>query len=362
MQGRHSDITVKVFDRQYNLHRIILDRAPFFASALSPPWCEASQREIELHPEEIDVNITQRAFELALKRLYGCSLRAEEDEEAIDLFATGCWLEMQDLISDSMAAIMRKMGPSNLAPVIQVVSANYYGKPGDRILESAKTMLSRNGTDLAVSTWDEIPSELIRELVGGDAFFVSDEWQRWWLAKRRLERRLKAVAREAGLWTSHTCRAPTEIRDRAIRPKPAIIEEVMSRLSKENAPWRRWEALYSHPEVRPLLALLDEDVHYIHMTFEQLQSVRVARDALGIPVLLENTIQDALWSNLELRQQVLNGSEKDVSLCLQQYESAEEQRHFLACCYQDAIVCGFDISSRVTDHQWSNEDWLPLGS
>ena len=324
MQGKHSDIVVKVFDRKYNLHRIILDRAPFFASALSPPWCEASQKEVELHPEDIDTNITQRAFELALKRLYGCSLRAEEDEEAVCLFATGCWLEMQDLICDSMTAIMRRLGPPNLAPVIQVVSANYYGKPGDKILESAKAMLCRNGADMAISTWDGVPIDLVRELVGSDAFFVKDEWSRWRLAKRLLDRRLKAVAREAGLWTSHSCQAPIEIRDRAIRPKPAIVEEALARIAKDDlTAGRQWEGLYSHSDVRPLLELLDEDVYYVHMDFEQLQAARNARDVFGVPVLLESTIQDALWSNLELRQKVLNSAESGLSIGLQQYDATD---------------------------------------
>ncbi|KAK3077473.1 hypothetical protein LTS18_010177, partial [Coniosporium uncinatum] len=81
--GRHSDIAIIAFGHQYNLHRIILDRAPFFSTALSEPWLESTAKEVPLHPEEIDSNITQTAFELALKRLYGCGVAEEEDAEAI---------------------------------------------------------------------------------------------------------------------------------------------------------------------------------------------------------------------------------------------------------------------------------------
>lgn len=38
LDGRHSDITVHAFGQQYRLHRLMLDRAPFFSSALSEPW------------------------------------------------------------------------------------------------------------------------------------------------------------------------------------------------------------------------------------------------------------------------------------------------------------------------------------
>ena len=81
--GKHSDIAVHAFGTRYALHRLLLDRAPFFSSALSEPWFESSSKEIALHPEDIDSNITQAAFELALKRLYGCNVTAEEDQDAV---------------------------------------------------------------------------------------------------------------------------------------------------------------------------------------------------------------------------------------------------------------------------------------
>ena len=336
LQGKHSDITIRAFNHNYRLHRIILDRAPFFASALSPPWCEASQREIDLRPDELDSNITQHAFELALKRLYGCALQTEEDEEAVALFATGCWLEMQDLISDSVESIMKRLGPPNLAAIIQVVTANYYGKSGERILESAKAMLCRDGADMQIKAWDGVPSDLVRDLVGSDGFFVRDEWSRWRLAKRLLDRRLKNLAREMGLWTSHSSQAPAEIRDRAVRANAEAIPHV----ALDNKPWRQWEALYRHPYIQPLLHLLDEDIHYVHMEFEHLQAARSERDVLGVPVLSDTTIQDALWSNLELRQKVLNATSKELSLGLMHYESPDsgDQQPALGEGTQDAVT------------------------
>lgn len=69
--GRHSDITIHAFGYPYRLHRILLDRAPFFASALSGPWLESNAKEMTIDPSDIDSNISQTSFELALKRLYG---------------------------------------------------------------------------------------------------------------------------------------------------------------------------------------------------------------------------------------------------------------------------------------------------
>lgn len=320
LQGKHSDITVRAFGHGYRLHRIILDRAPFFASALSEPWCEASQKEVELYPEQIDPHISQTAFELALKRLYGCSLQAEEDEEAMGLFATACWLEMQELVDDSVESILRQMRPTVLSPVIQVVTTNYYGKPGDRILASAKAMLCRNGSDMPIKSWDAIPSELVQELVSSDGFFIRDEWSRWRLAKRLLDRRLKIMARELGLWRSHSVPPSPAIRSQALRPQPSeLFDEPLPSVSTAYNSLPPWEALYGNAEIQPFLGLLDEGIHYVHMDFEQLQSIRSARDVLGFPVLPGNVIADALWSNLELRQRILNATEKELTLALTQY-------------------------------------------
>ncbi len=202
LSGRHSDITVHAFGTRYALHRILLDRAPFFASALSEPWSESSASEITLHPQDVDSNITQAAFELVLKRLYGCNAAKEEDQEAIGLFATGCWLEMADLIESSVESLLRQMAPQKLASLIKLVTSNYYGKPGDRILASAKAMLCREGWEMPYKYWDGISGDMAREIIGGDGFFVPGEWERWILTVKLLNRRLKMKAVEAGLFGS----------------------------------------------------------------------------------------------------------------------------------------------------------------
>ena len=57
----------------------------------------------------------------------------------------------------------------------------------------------------------------------------------------------------------------------------------------------------SHDDVVPLLQLIDEGIHYVHMEFEQLQALHGARDLFGVPLLAEDTVRDALWASLELK-------------------------------------------------------------
>lgn len=327
-EGRHSDITVVAFDQRYRLHKLLLDRVPYFSSAFSGAWAESMAKEMKIVPDEIDSNITKNAFELALKRIYGTQFPVQEEEEAIGLFATACWLDMPDLVDSCVESILRQMQPSTLHSLIKLVTNNYYGKAGDRILSSAKAMLCREGWEMPYEFWDEIPAEIIREIVGGDPFFVPGEWERWYLALKLLNRRLRAKAVEAGLVSPG---------GRYLHPKPNSLRFFAVRF---DAPYRiagqnryvsekdeAWIGLYTCPEIAPLLVLLDEGIHYVHLRFEQLQQIRLQKDILGVPVVPEKVISDALWMSMELRQRVLNAREGDVDLGLSEvaedYEEAE---------------------------------------
>lgn len=319
LNGRHSDITIHAFGTAYALHKLLLDRAPFFSSALSEPWFESSAKEIKLHPEDIDSNITQAAFELALKRLYGCNITSEEDREAIGLFATGCWLEMPDLIESSVTSILRQMSPAKLASLIRLVSSNYYGKSGERILSSAKAMLCREGWEMPIRYWDGIAGEIIREIVGGDGFFVPGEWDRWVLAKRVLDRRLKTRAIELGLFEKNgKCKQapPDTMNFLAIRFDTVYRKNSASNARQIPESWDSWLALYTSPDVAALLVLLDEGIHYVHLSFEQLQKIREQQDVMGLPVMPEKVISNALWMSMELRQKVVNAKDTDMELGL----------------------------------------------
>jgi hypothetical protein len=320
LQGRHSDITIIAFGQHYPLHRLILDRAPFFTTALSEPWIESKSKEVTLHPEEIDHSITQASFELAIRKLYGVDISKESDAEAIGLFATGCWLEMQDLIDSAIESILRQMAPESLAFLIRLVTTNYYGRSGDRILESAKAMLSRNGWEMPLKYWDDMPGDIIRELVGSDGFFVDSEWERWVLSKRLLDRRLRQAAVEAGLMQrgqKPIPQAPHSLRMMAVRFDGVYRQNALTTGHSSTDAQADWLALYTLPDIERILVLLDEGIHYIHMEYEQLEFIRSARDIFGLPVMPERVISNALWQQLALRQRVLNTDEsaQELGLC-----------------------------------------------
>lgn len=326
-EGRHSDITVHAFGQSYRLHKLLLDRVPYFSTAFSGSWIESTARDMHIPCEDLDPNITKDAFELALKRIYGTLLSIQEEDEAIGLFATACWLDMPELVDSCVDSILRQMEPATLYSLIKLVTNNYYGKAGDRILASAKAMLCKEGWEMPYEYWDEIPAEIIREIVGGDPFFCPGEWERWYLTLKLLNRRLRAKAMEAGLVSPHgryLHAKPNSLRFFAVRfDAPYSIAGNNRYVSDKD---EAWVALYTCPEIAPLLVLLDEGIHYVHLRFEQLQQIRMQKDILGVPVLPEKVISDALWMSMELRQKVLNADDADELLGLS--EMAEEFDEF----------------------------------
>lgn len=282
---------------------------------------------MNLYPEDIDSSITQAAFELAIKKLYGVDISNECDAEAIGLFATGCWLEMQDLIDGSIECILRQMTPDLLAPLIRLVTSNYYGRSGDRILESAKAMLSRNGWEMPLKYWDGMPGDVIRELVASDGFYVLSEWDRWVLSKRILDRRLRQAAVDAGLMKrgqKPVPKAPDSLSLMAVRFDGVYRQNAATVPQAPSDSHSEWLALYTNPDIERILVLLDEGIHYIHMEYEQLEFIRKARDVFGLPVMPEKVISNALWQQLALRQKVLNAADsaQELGLCKQPPEPA----------------------------------------
>ena len=229
---------------------------------------------------------------------------------------------MSDLVDSSIESMLRQMSPETIARLIKLVTGNYYGRSGDKVLASAKAMLCRDGWKMRLALWDDIPGDIIREIIGGDGFFIDGEWNRWVLAKRILDRRLKKLATEAGLvdrkCRNKVLRAPDTANLMAVRFDNVYRKNAMANTGGLPDNLHRWITLYTNPDVEPILVLLDEGIHYVHLPFEQLQYMRRARDVLGMPILPERIISSALWMQMELRQKVLNAQDSQMELGLSQ--------------------------------------------
>jgi hypothetical protein len=214
---------------------------------------------------------------------------------------------MADLVDSSAEMLMRQMTPANLASVIDLVTKNCYGKAGDRLLAAARSMLAREGWEMPLRYWDGIAPDLIRRTVSADRFYVRGEWERWILAKRLLNRRLKFKVADGSTSSSGVSFSPTP-------PGSSLPAAFDSSQSSTGSEEDLGKSIYQDPDIAPLMHLLEYGVHYIHMTYEQLQYIQGRTDILGSPVVRSETLLKALWYSTELRQKILNVPETAVEL------------------------------------------------
>ncbi|KAF8464369.1 hypothetical protein BDZ91DRAFT_660104 [Kalaharituber pfeilii] len=285
LEGACSDVTIIAFGTRYNLHRLILDRSPFFSSCFNGgPWRESNSSEISITPEQSDSNITQHAFELALARLYGHMDELEEEEHALPLLAAASYLDLQDLAESCVASLLKNLKTSNIAKVLKFVTGSYYGHQTDRLLDSAKAMLYRDGWEMDMTEWDGISGELAAEIIGFDGFYVPDEWLRYCFVKEIIDWRI--------------CHTVGVDKDKVGRETAFSVEDTTS---EDGMLEEDYEA-----DIKPLKDLLENGIYYMHMSFEELQKIAEDKDVLGRLVVPSEVIREALWNQMLLRQKVLN--------------------------------------------------------
>lgn len=285
LEGACSDVVILAFGNRYQLHRLILDRSPFFSSCFNGgPWLESTQSEISLSPEISDPNITQHAFEMALARLYGHVDRPEEDRHALPLLAAASYLDLQDLAESCVASLLRNLNTTNISMVVRFVTNSFYGPLTDRLLDSAKALLYRDGWEMSFEDWEGINGEVAAEIVGYDGFYVPSEWLRYCFVKDMVDWRI--------------VHSYSYNRDTSETNFGAVGEDY----GEDNASFVEDD----EADLKPLRDLLERGIYYVHMTFEELQKIGEDRDVLGRRTTSESTIREALWHQMLLRQRVLN--------------------------------------------------------
>jgi len=318
LQGACSDITIIAFGTQYRLHRLILDRSSFFSSCFNGgPWAETDSSEITLSPEATDPNIEKHAFELALARLYGHVDKMEEDKHAMPLLATASYLRLQDLAESCVASLLRNLKTSNIADTIRFVTNSYYGPLTDRLLDSAKALLYRDGWEMPLLEWDGISGEIAAEIVGYEGFYVPTEYHRYCFVKGLANWRIKTayLADESPVDGSFMKipENPDSNYLSADMARQHDLDDGVSSLGDDEV----------DADIQPLRNLLEIGIYYIHMSFEELQKIAQDVDILGRPFVSEATIRDALWQQTMLRQKVLNAQNDSPELGISKTEYAQ---------------------------------------
>ncbi|ORY79826.1 hypothetical protein BCR37DRAFT_399600 [Protomyces lactucae-debilis] len=247
LEGACSDVAITAFGKTYALHRIILDRAPFFNMMFSGPWKDADSSAMALQFD--DENITRPAFEAALARVYGKET-SPETVDTLSLLATAAYIDLEELQEECTVRQLRSLNTSTLGKVVSFVSGTSdYGSASERLREACRALLLRDGYEMTMEDWDEVPDGLAADILMHDAFFCPAEIDRY-----------NVIA--------------SLLRHRKTKGQDVFVFE----------------------------QLLASKIHYMHMTQSELKKIK--SDGL----VDENVLFKALWDQVELKEYITIGN------------------------------------------------------
>jgi hypothetical protein len=171
-----SDVTIRAFETDYKLHRIILSSSTYFKTLFDPEW-ENSSHIYAISFKE-DHFITKESFELVVRKLYNIHDTAQEVNDLKGFTATACFLDLSGLgevVSEHITSILDN---DNLAEYVSFAFDNNYGLLGDQIRIVARRYLCKFGHQLPAFLWHNLSEDLVKDVLQSDDFFVPTEWDR----------------------------------------------------------------------------------------------------------------------------------------------------------------------------------------
>ncbi|GMG21226.1 unnamed protein product [Ambrosiozyma monospora] len=262
--GDFSDVTVRAFGNAYKLHRIHLSRSPFFKALML--WPNVSDEDLD-ESENIykvsvhtiktdDPLITKTSFELLLRRLYGCEDPILEKKHSLNMFATGIYFGIDEIVTDAINNLKKELTMESAISTLNLLPSKDYGKLGQELLQESEAFLSNFGWNEGYQKWDSVPGSVVNNVVGDSAFFVPTEYERAIFLIKLVERRM--------------------------------------RFSKSNK---------IEKDIEQMSHALNEKIIYSTMNINDLQALSKMNDKNGKPFIKPETLLSATW---ELTQVQLN--------------------------------------------------------
>lgn len=270
-EGACSDIKIIAFNKEYKLHKLILDRSGYFSSLFNGPWNDSVNNTLNLVFDH-DKNITKDSFELAIAKLYGINNSKMEEHLNLNLIAVGQYLDIPEIVCTATDQIVNSLDFDNLSKVSIFALENNYGKASERLIDSIKSILCSDGWQAGVKLWDGLPTQIVASVVGLDSFFVPSEWERALFIIKLVERRQLLIK---------------NIKDIGEFDDPSKIIES-----------------------------LNTKVHLCHLTAEKLHRLENWKDLNGNNYVRPSVLRDALWMSITLQKKIATADEKTLELRL----------------------------------------------
>ncbi|CAG8527976.1 7171_t:CDS:2 [Paraglomus occultum] len=334
IEGSGSDVTIRVFDKDYHLHRIILYQNSYFSSLLEGPWKESGAKIIELKFD--DENITPEAFKIALSRLYGRLDETISPSQVLSLLATASFLDLQDLCEMCVEVILRDIKDNTVVHYLIFATSHFYGTHSEKITEACFTFLCREGYDnpKLEQAFLDLPAEWMKRVIESDAFWVPTEYDRYIFARNIVQkRRARAYRRQqkSDYTYAEESNATPDTRTTEInapsspttkrRPPSPFTYHTRCSSSSSPSPLYQSPPQMTDPDETIYTAIFTYGIYYAHMTFEELKFILRDRDEITqLPFAPEHVPKEALWQQIDLRNKIENASESEITLSISSME------------------------------------------
>uniref|UniRef100_A0A1B6C3X6 BTB domain-containing protein n=1 Tax=Clastoptera arizonana TaxID=38151 RepID=A0A1B6C3X6_9HEMI len=137
LDGGDYDICVDILGKEWKLHKIYLQQAPYFASMFSGSWKESNKSHITI--EVVDPNITIESLDIVLGSLY-FDEPSILPSNVVNILAAATLFQMEGIIEQSINLMIENMSP--LTAVIYYDASRQYGI--QRVNDAAKEWFSLN--------------------------------------------------------------------------------------------------------------------------------------------------------------------------------------------------------------------------
>lgn len=264
--------------------------------------------------ETYDVNlkevefITQESFEYVVSFLYSTSLeqhqqlnkhRLLQSKDSLNfmfsVIAMSSYLSAPTELTDyHTSLIMQRINKSTIGSICQFASYHDYGPPvTQKILDSCRGWLCSygwvNASDSEVldnmSVWDDIPTDVIKEVVTSDMFFISNEYERSLFVIELINRR-------------------------------EMNQQNNSRIEED-------EQQEDEQEIETLHQILNTPglISYVHMSASQLHHLESLKGKSDMPIIKTEILKNAFWDSFRLRKIITSSSQtqKTLGICSEGY-------------------------------------------
>ncbi|KAI7881071.1 hypothetical protein K492DRAFT_207032 [Lichtheimia hyalospora FSU 10163] len=385
VDGIGSDIAVHVpaWGKIYHLHRLILDQNPYFSMLLQGGFREATSDSVTLHFENSPY-ITKESFYFVLQQLYGKLTDPNIHHDNVrQILATCSFFQLEHMCELCIDFILRTMNESNVI-VYLAFADNHLVHGSDRILNAVFTFLCREAYSMDMDRVADIPITWIKKVIESDAFWVPTEYDRYRFAYRVLMQHYQMQHYNNSVTTSsvdledaasndeHQKRssfAPSPVS--ATPSTPSTIADTPSSSSDEEEDVivvdiddEAQDTLNKDLDV--FLVIFTQLLHYVHMTFEQLEQIRSDTNPFtGEPLVPDSILKDALWQQIRMRSKIEGSTELDTTLGLTVSEkdaNKSQKKAFLTIPTDDTTIYTGGSSSPSTTHQDSKRRKTPISS